>query len=155
MAGRGPAPKQPEQRRRTNAPARGEWVDLPPVPKSAKDRALPALPKRPTHIGGWSTRTRAIWAAWREDPATTQYGPAEVAAAVELAWLFEEYVRESTGKLASEVRQRMDGLGLTPKGKRDLRWRVPGVDVAVTEAPDELAAARERKQRVRAIDPSG
>jgi hypothetical protein len=86
MAGRGPAPKPKDQRRRRNAPARGEWVDLPPV----DEPVLPELPKRPRGTGRWHPRTVALWEAWRQDPATTQFGPAEVAAAVELAFLHHD-----------------------------------------------------------------
>lgn len=95
-----------------------------------------------------------MWSAWRQDPVTGVYGPAEVAAAVDLAWLFEQYVRGEPAAKAAEVRLRMDGLGLTPKGKRDLRWRV-----AEESAPsvDEVARVRERRSvsrdRVRAVDP--
>jgi hypothetical protein len=118
MAGRGPAPKDPSQRRRGQAPGRGEWVDLPPLEK-------PVLPDLPP-LGGrrkWSTRTLASWDAWRVDPATALYGPAEIAAAVELAYVMESMVRGEEN--AAEVRLRADGLGLTAKGKRDLRWRAP------------------------------
>src|SRR5438309_1512057 len=125
----GPVPKDPAQRRRRNEPARGEWVDLPELEKPV----LPSLPRRPSRDGGWSARTKAVWSAWRADRVTSQYAPSDVAAAVELAWLFEEYVRGA--KVAAEVRQRMDGLGLTPKGKRDLRWRVPAASVKPSERP--------------------
>lgn len=107
MGGHGPPPA--ETRRRRNAPARGEWVDLPPLEK----RVLPKLP-----------------AAWARDPVTAQYGPAELAAVIELAYVMEDYIR-GIGR-PNEVRLRMDGLGLSPKGKRDLRWRVDG---AVPERP--------------------
>lgn len=120
MAGRGPAPKDPAQRRRRNEPARGEWVDLEPL---AEPVLAAKLPPRGRGAGSWSARTRAMWKAWRADPATGMYGPAEIAAVVELAWLFEAAVRGEEKQ--SEVRLRMDGLGLTPKGKRDLRWRPP------------------------------
>jgi hypothetical protein len=152
VPGRGPSPKAPEQRRRRNAPSGGEWIDLPPVPKPAKDKPLPALPKRPAHLGPWSARTRAAWAAWREDPATTQYTSGDVAAAIELAWLFEDCVRSPTSRLASEIRLRTDGLGLSAKGKRDLRWRA-SAPRHVAEIPDEVAVARARRQRVMAADP--
>lgn len=136
MAGRGPAPA--ETRRRSNAPARGEWVDLPPLEK----RVLPKLPAAPPLIvrqkdkpprvvkKPWSPRTKAAWEAWARDPVTAQYGPAEIAAVIELAYVMEDYVR-GIG-MPNEVRLRMDGLGLSPKGKRDLRWRVTG---AISEAP--------------------
>jgi hypothetical protein len=57
----------------------------------------------------------------------------------------EAYVRGE--EKAAEVRVRMDGLGLTPKGKRDLRWRVAERQ-AEPERP-KLAEVR----RPRAVDP--
>lgn len=145
MAGRGPAPKDPAQRRRRNQPTRGEWVDLPALAKPV----LPAkLPARGRGAGNWSARTRAAWKAWREDPATGMYGPAELAAAIELAWLFEEAVRGKEKQ--SEVRLRMDGLGLTPKGKRDLRWRPPSERAEPDAAPDD-AAPTATVHRLRAV----
>lgn len=114
MAGRGPAPKQ-EGRRNKTAPQRGEWIDLPPLEQSV----LPDLPE-----GEWSDRTYEAWGRWREDPATTQYDPADIQNAIDLAYLYEAWVREPTAALAGEIRQRQDRLGLNPKGKRDLRWRV-------------------------------
>ena len=110
----GPAPKDPAQRRRRNAPARGEWVDLPQL----KEPVLPEIPD-----GNWSERTRNAWELWRADPATTQYSSAAIAQAINLLHLFEGWVQGD--EKYSEVRLTMDGLGLTPKGKRDLRWRAP------------------------------
>lgn len=132
MAGRGPPPKPKDQRRNRGAPARGEWIDLPAV----DEPILPDLPKRPRGTGRWHARTIAAWAAWRLDPATTQYGPAEVAAAVELAWNLDASVKNEAGAKASEVRLRMDGLGLTAKGKRDLRWRAPSERAAEETKPE-------------------
>jgi len=76
----------------------------------------------------WSDRVLRLWEAWRQDPVTGQYGPADIAAAVELADQFEELQ-------PSEQRLRMDGLALTPKGKRDLRWRTGG---DVDQEPEPL-----------------
>ncbi len=109
-------------------------MDLPPLTKPI----LPALPRRAKHTGGWSTRTRSAWKAWRSDPVTTQYGPAEIQAAVDLAFLYEEMVRGKLSLLA-EIRQMQDRLGLNPKGKRDLRWRVP-------ESPEVKAEGRQAKK---------
>lgn len=116
MAGAGPAPA--ETRRRKNTPARGEWIDLPAL----DEPILPDLPRRAKGAGAWSARTKAMWSGWRQDRATTQYGPGTIALAIQLAYLFEDYVRGN--EKFSEVRLVMDGLGLTEKGKRDLRWRV-------------------------------
>src|SRR5690554_6445262 len=104
MAGRGPAPKP--NRRRRNEPARGDWVDLEPLDRPV----LPPLPRG----GKWTAEARAAWKAWREDPVTSQYTPADIAYALDAIRLYNKM----TPKTASEVRLRMDALGLTPKGKR-------------------------------------
>jgi hypothetical protein len=110
MAGRGPAPKPKAQRRRANEPARGEWMDLEPL----ETAVLPPIGPRE---GGWSRATKARWDAWRQDPSSPQWSPADVAYARDTIERFER------GAPSLELRLRMDGLGLTPKGKRDLRWR--------------------------------
>jgi hypothetical protein len=120
MAGRGPAPKDPSLRRRTNTPARGEWVTIWPPEKPV----LPPLSRLRAPEGGWPSRTRELWEEWRRDAATTQWGPAEMAAARELAYLHAEWVRYGPASLASEIRLRTDSLGLSLKGKRDLRYVV-------------------------------
>jgi len=116
MAGRGVAPKLPGERRRYNQPARGDWVDLEPL----EAPVLPVLPK-----GKWSARTRQAWQAWREDPVTALYGPADIQHALDLAHIHQAWVEAPTAALASEIRQRLDVLGLSPKGRQDRRWRVP------------------------------
>lgn len=133
MAGQGTAPKSPDERRNKTPPQRGEWIDLP----SLEAPVLPALPKRAKGTGAWSARTRAAWAAWRSDPVTTQYAIADIQGAIDLAFLYEDWVR---GKdFAAEIRQRQDRLGLNPKGRRDLRWRAP------QERPAEKSKSAPRK----------
>jgi hypothetical protein len=131
MAGRGPAPKALDQRRNHHEPLRGEWTSLHPLKKAV----LPILPR-----DEWSPRTRSAWAAWRRDPSTSMYGPAEIQLAVDLAYVYEQWVREPTAALAAEIRQRQDGLGLSPKGKQDRRWRVSAV--VEKEAEAEVADIR-------------
>jgi hypothetical protein len=135
MAGRGPAPKTARQRR--GEPARGEWIDLPAL-------EAPVLPELPA--GEWSERTKDAWEAWRSDPVTGQYGPAEIDAALVLLDLYEEFVTNHSTKLAGEIRQWQDRLGLNPKGKRDLRWRVQE-DALVVDMP-----APKKARRLRAVE---
>jgi hypothetical protein len=119
MAGIGPAPKPKEQRRNRTPPLRSEWVDLEPL----KEPVLPLSSSR------WSGNARRMWNVWRQDPVTTQWGPADVQYARELCRLYEKLPY-------AEQRQRMDALGLTPKGKRDLRWRTPAeVKTIAEQAP--------------------
>lgn len=126
MAGNGPAPAPKETRRRRNEPTRGDWVDLAPL----EQPVLPELPE--LEDGEWRLQTLATWAAWRVDPVTALWSPADVAHALDTILLHNGM----TASTANEVRLRMDGLGLTPKGKRDLRWRIA--------APEEERPARRR-----------
>lgn len=144
MAGRGPAPK--DVRRRGNAPARGDWVDLGPL----LERVLPDLPEHEE----FSERTRQAWELWADDPATQMYGPSDIANAIDLAYLHNDWVNGGGAKAATEVRQRMDALGLTAKGKRDLRWRVAVAvegDVDEGAAEQEPAAASVTRRHLRAV----
>lgn len=138
MAGRGFAPKQ-QGRRNHHTPQRGDWVDLRPE----FPRVLPDLPS-----GEWSDRTEHAWEAWALDPATSMYGPAEVQLTVDLAYVYESWVTEGTAALASELRQRQDGLGLSPKGKQDRRWRVSEAEVI------EVKSSAAQGRRLRAVDPA-
>lgn len=118
MGGQGFAPKDKTVRRNRVKPQRGEWVDLPEGGGKA--------PKPPST---WPARTKACWVAWWSDPAATQWTDADRNSVLELAHLHADLVHGRLS-LAPEIRQRMDLLGLTQKGKRDLRWRVGGEPVA-------------------------
>lgn len=141
MAGRGPAPKPASERRNRTEPSRGDWVDLKPLTKPI----LPALPRRAKGTGVWSARTRRMYDGWRADPVTQTYGETEIAAVLELAHLQEELSRGKLS-LAPEIRQRADGLGLTLKGKRDLRFRIVTDE---PEAPPRRAPAVRSGRRAR------
>jgi hypothetical protein len=138
MAGRGPAPKAPSERRRTNKPARGEWVDL---PLKLRKKLLGPLPRRPRTEKPWHPRTRSAWESWRKDPATTQWSDADFDSALTLAHEFDTWAYEGGVSRLAELRKWMDMLGLTPKGKRDNRWRV-AVDEPEPERQPPLAEVR-------------
>jgi hypothetical protein len=138
----GPAPKDARARRRRNAPAGGEWVDLYPL----EEPVLPAL----SDDDEWSERAREMWEAWRQDPATSQWSPANIAYAFEAIRLVERDEREPSTSLAAEIRLRLDGLGLTPKGRRNLHWRTAPAEVLEHPATNSRSAARRR--RLRAVD---
>jgi hypothetical protein len=101
-------------------------VDLEPLGK----------PVLPVADRAWPDFVKVLWNAWRQDPVTSQYGPADLAAVRELA---RQYVELAP----NEQRLRMDGLGLTPKGKRDLRWRP--VEVEAAEEQSGLALVKPLK----------
>lgn len=134
MAGHGPPPKAPEERASYKVPERGDWLTLPPLTKAV----LPALPRRAKGEGPWSTRTQRMWTAWRKSWVTGAFGADEIAMTIELAYVYEDAVRDSKPTRWAEVRQWMDRLGLTMKGKRDLRLRLGATEVKSTKArPDD------------------
>lgn len=119
MAGRGRAPKHASNRRNRAAPQRGEWIELQPVTEP-----VPPLPQ-PAPDGEWSRRTELAWEAWWSDPASTQWGVADKQLISDLAYIYEVWSRKPTGGREEEMRQRLDGLGLSPKGRQDRRWMLP------------------------------
>ena len=142
---RGPVPKQRGRRARRNLPARGDWTSLAPLDKPV----LPGLPKRSRGDGAWSSRTRRVWTAWRNDSVTGAYGPADIAMAIELAYLYEDAVRDPRPARWSEARQWMDRLGLTMKGKRDLRLQLADDPRPHTESKVEREADQVRRDERR------
>jgi hypothetical protein len=128
MAGRGPAPKDPGQRRRYNQPARGEWIDLEPLDEPVLGEYNPE----------WQIR-RKMWDGWRMSAVTSQYDVEDIELIEELARNFYD--------LGESTRLRMiDSLGLSPKGKRDLRWRTPN-EVKTIKAAEQRASVH----RLRAV----
>lgn len=131
MAGRGPAPSASRQRR--NVPQRGDWVKLEPL-------ASPVLPEL-GELGpapgdpdlGWPFSTRTLWEAWRADPVTATWNGSDLAFCIDTILLHAV----SAVSKSNEVRLRMESLGLTPKGRRDLRFLLPDEDAA--QASEKLA----------------
>jgi hypothetical protein len=130
VAGRGPAPKPPELRRRYGQPARGEWVDLEPLVE-------PVL--GPFNREEMTLRER-MWNGWRNSPVTSQYGPEDIEAIYELA-------RDYAEMTFADRDRRMSYLGLNPKGKRDLRWRTPNEVKTIKKAE-----AKANVMKLRAVE---
>lgn len=137
MAGQGFAPKAPDQRRNKAAPQRGEWIDI-----SRRDGEIPPLPD-----GDWHPRAARSWGLWWSDPAASQWTDAQEGEVVELLMLTDEFWRGATAR-ANEMRLRADGLGLTQKGKRDLRWKVAEGEPATVATPPKAAESRRARLKV-------
>ena len=105
LMARGPDPKPRDQRRNRTEPTRGEWVDLEPLDK----------PILPAYQGSMSM-PRWMWDGWRQDPITSEYTEGDIRMALYLA-------REWALMTHAERRQLLVALGMTPKGRRDLRFR--------------------------------
>lgn len=148
MGGRGPAPKDPTERRRRNKtttrlqlPAEGRKGDPPewPLPVGEEPNAI-----HDRELSLWAE----LWAlpqavAWDHIGGYTH----------EVAMYCRHMTLGGFGDLdsAKEARMRSDRLGLTPSAMRSLQWEI---------VTDETAEAREGKQesstrpKLRAVDPN-
>lgn len=134
MAGKGPTPKPPEQRRRQNTPAAGEWIRL----SEPYSGPIPPLPKNI----GISKVTRDWWKEIWRTPMATQWNQGDIPALIELAILRERLVVDGKVSVASEVRLRSEQFGLTPSGRQQRRW-------IITEEDAERAAGAPKRTPTR------
>jgi hypothetical protein len=113
MAGQGPPPKGNAQRRRRNAPARGEWK----APTGAGWQHGP-VPEAPD---GLLEATRKAWAAWFESWFAAYWTPDDLTGLRKVAQLYDATERGDLTR-SSELRLWMDNYGLTPEGQAKRRW---------------------------------
>ena len=136
----GPPPKDPKQRRRVNSPTRGDWIDI-PEPELAEP-AHPSLGKLRMAKGvAWSPELRDRWGVWTRDPSALYWTIGDLQYAVDTLRIFHDRADDLP---LTEISRRLDRLGLTPTGKRTLRYRIrfaPWEEPGLEPAPDEPAAA--------------
>lgn len=154
MAGMGPPPKDPSQRRRRNAsvamtqlPAEGRHgpppvFPLPPPRNPVTGRPVPRLAARESILWDevWATPQAVAWERFRW------------AHEVALYVRFRTLAEEGDPKAASEARQWSDRLGLSPLALLRLRWEI------VEDEVDEQRQGNEKDKaapvrRLRAVDP--
>jgi len=140
----GPAPKPADERRRKNAPRKGEWIDLPA--EGTFTSPLPPLPAKMPDGQAWPAPTKRAYKAWRADPSSSQLSVADIDYVLETArihayWCDEPY------KYEKHLTARLDKLGYTPKGKRDLRYRLPIFAEAQEKAEDKKRQSRSSAAR--------
>lgn len=148
MAGRGPAPKQSRHRRK--APVRGDWVRLVPLVgchlPSLDEFEAPVNYESENRAAFWPTRTKLMWESWQEDPVTATWNKSDLAFAVDTIYL---HAQAAQGK-SSEIRIRMESLGLTPKGRADRRFLLPDEEEPPSE-DDGSAQVKESRAIPEAI----
>lgn len=129
MAGRGPAPKDPSKRRRTN---------VEPVPTrvvSADDVVRgPELPGS----YDWPLQTREWWETWRHSPQAQTFTHTDWGFLLDTALLHAELWAGNAG-VASELRLRVAKFGATPEDRARLRIQIG--------EPDTPSKPVERKPR--------
>jgi hypothetical protein len=144
MAGIGPVPKDPAQRRRRN----GDPVGATVLPASGPEQSTPPLP------GGhdYDSRTLAWYETWRTSPQASTFLATDWQRLRMLAQLVEAYWQEPKKELLSEIRLNEASLGATPADRARLRWIVSQDNDAAgpTGAPRRSSARRSRL--LRAVD---
>ena len=116
MAGRGPAPKQQDQRVNKHVAVRGEIQSAPGV--GWQHGEVPSAPEglMPASMDAWS----AWFAAW----VAAFWSPSDLPGLRQVVRLFDQ-VERGEFQRAGELRLQMDTYGITPKGQQDRRWRPP------------------------------
>ena len=111
----GPAPKDPAQRLRRNKDTI-DWVDLPADPE-LESRDIP-------QFAGLGEAGRDKWSTIWVTPMATQWGDAEEGQAVRYCQLVDIWTTTKETKVLAEMRHLEAALGLTPKARKELRWRI-------------------------------
>lgn len=121
----GPAPKPASQRRRRNAPERGEWITLPAENKGA----TPRWPLEGRTPAGWVELWRTPQAfVWEMQGEAVVY---VVARYLLLRTELSDPTNKNSGVVGfwTELRQLEDALGISPSGMKSLRWQVGEMDM--------------------------
>jgi hypothetical protein len=118
MAGRGPAPKDPEKRRRTNA-------DPVPTTVVTPDDGLRGPPLPDDAISEpWHPRTLAWWDTWRRSPQAQTFVATDWDFLLDTALMHHTMWQKGRWEFASELRLRAAKFGATPEDRARLRMQV-------------------------------
>lgn len=138
MAGRGPAPKDSDERRRRNAPAEPLTVVKPDG--AARGPGLPdAL--------DWPDATRDWWETWRRSPQAQTFTETDWSFLLDTAVLHMEFW-DGDRSVAAELRLRAAKFGATPEDRARLKIAVGEPDSTAPLARVPTPAARSRRDRV-------
>lgn len=136
----GPAPSSSPDRQQR--PGRDlPWTDIPAGPREGR---APAAPK----WAAFGPAAKQWWAwAWKLTVAKA-WGEEEHATAARRAELEDKWKAGDT-KVLAEMRHCETALGMTPKARKELRWRIVDGDTVVEQngepkVADELAARRSK-----------
>lgn len=142
MAGRGPAPKDPSQRRRRNA-------DPVPAAKVTPDGELrgPELPDGVLPDGeDWHPRTLAWWDTWRRSAQAQTFTATDWDFLLDTALMHHTMWLKGRWEFASELRLRAAKFGATPEDRARLR-----IQITTDEKPEPADKPKSRYAHLRAV----
>jgi hypothetical protein len=145
MAGRGPAPKGPDQRRRRNT------SDPLTVIQADGQAHGPDLPE--THE--WPAATKAWWDTWRKSAQASKFTETDWSFLLDTAVLHAEFWLGDRS-VAAELRLRAAKFGATPEDRARLKIAVtePGKPLSPTRLQTKESASR-RERLLRAVGDDG
>ncbi len=146
MAGRGPAPKDPDQRVRRHAD---------PVPSTKLQFVRAEQPELPD-TEDWHPQTVKWWEMWGRSPQAEHFMESAWDFLLDTALLHHQLWTDGDTKLAAEIRLRVAKYGATPEDRARLRMHFADADEKDARRPAQAApSARERYANLRAVRPAG
>lgn len=134
VRGRGPLPKDPAKRARTNKDLRDlRVIEAEPVP-------APPLPEVMPSGADWPEQTRVWWQMWSVDPLTAEFRPSDWADLLDTAVVHGRFWSGDV-RQAAELRLRVARHGATAEDRARLRITFAQADRADAERPKPAAAA--------------
>lgn len=152
MAGRGPAPKDPAKRARTNSdPVAVRKIQVEP----AKQPPLPQF-SVVNELSGrsvkfvWPAITRSWWKMWKDSPLSAEFTASDWSFLLDTAVLHARYWQGDL-KVAGELRLRVAKFGATPEDRLRLRIDTEPPKPEEPEAPDLQSGSRGRRGGLKVV----
>lgn len=144
----------PGPERNPNHRHRDKQVPIEPLPEEGRLERVPAPPRRRNGEGPWPKWLMEWWrAAWRSpmavkwDPATDRFPLGRLARLME---------RDANGEITAaveltEMRQLETNYGLSPKGRKELHWRLGAAEAEPPAEAKPPAKPDQSKRRLRVL----
>lgn len=140
MAGRGPAPKDPKRRARTNSD---------PTPSTTLRFERAEQPELPEGFE-WHPRTVQWWEMWRDSPQAEHFMATDWDFLLDTALMHTAMWAKSQWTLAAEVRLRVAKYGATPEDRARLRMQFAEADDKDSKRP-AAQSSRDRRGTLHAL----
>lgn len=128
MAGRGPAPKDPRKRARTNeGPVPFRIVPVTPAGQPTLEHLMGET--NPLTAAPWSRPTLLLWDQLKDFPTTAALLPAQWSSLAR-AFMLDDALISGDAKMATEARLRIQKYGIDPDDLTRLRVQIVAADEA-------------------------
>lgn len=155
MAGRGPAPKDPAKRARSNSDPLGmrvystERVEQPELPDF--DVQIEVDGDLVSQAFVWPEATRRWWATWGAEPMAADFTATDWDFLLDTALLHAKVWGAGELKLLAELRLRVAKVGATQEDRARLRITYAAADEADQKRGRPVSSARDRRGPLKAV----